>query len=225
MKTFQFTFKIVSVLSILLWSYQSEAQRPKLKKISPEKIAEKQTARQVKELDLNDEQTQKLKTINFKYAEQLQEEFQSRQENRKESFAKMKEIIEAQNEEVKAILSEKQYSNYIELRRQNLAKMRKRRTEKASERQYKRKQSIEALNLSDIQKKKLRSIKMKYAKEMKALRQQDNAQNKLEEFKRLSDEQNKDVKAILSEEQFEMYLRIKEEKLQKRKSQMRKMKN
>lgn len=225
MKTFQFTFKIVSVLSILLWSYQSEAQRPKLQKISPEKIAEKQTARQVKKLDLNDEQTQKLKTINFKYAEQLQEEFQSRQENRKESFAKMKEIIEAQNEEVKTILSKEQYRNYIELKRQNLSKLRQKQTEKRSDIQNSRHKRIETLNLSDIQKKKLRSIKMKYAKKMKALKQQDNSQNKMQEFKGLLEEQDKDVKTILSEEQFEMYLRIKEEKLQKRKSQMRKMKN
>lgn len=225
MKTFQFTFKIVSVLSILLWSYQSEAQRPKLQKVSPEKIAEKQTARQIETLDLNKEQAQKLKTINFKYAEQLQEEFQSRQENRKKSFAKMKEIIEAQNEEVKTILSKEQYRNYIELKRQNLSKLRQKQTEKRSDIQNSRHKRIETLNLSDIQKKKLRSIKMKYAKKMKALKQQDNSQNKMEEFKGLLEEQDKDVKTILSEEQFEMYLRIKEEKLQKRKSKMKKMKN
>jgi|GEM_PF-5872252 len=225
MKPMQSTFRILFIFSVLLWSCQSEAQRPKFQKLSPEQIAEKQTARQIKTLDLNKEQAQTLETINFKYAELLQAEIKSRQESRKASFAKMKDIIEAQNEEVKTILSENQYSNYIALRRQNLAKLRKRRIEKALAIQDNRKQSIEALNLSNTQKEKLKSIKTKYAKEMKALRAQDNVQGKLKEFKRLSEEQDKEVKAILSEEQFEMYLRIKKEKLQKRKSKMRKNKN
>lgn len=225
MKPMQSTFRILFIFSVLLWSCQSEAQRPKFQKLSPEQIAEKQTARQIKTLDLNKEQAQTLETINFKYAELLQAEIKSRQESRKASFAKMKDIIEAQNEEVKTILSENQYSNYIALRRQNLAKLRKRRIEKALAIQDNRKQGIEALNLSNTQKEKLKSIKTKYAKEMKALRAQDNVQGKLKEFKRLSEEQDKEVKAILSEEQFEMYLRIKKEKLQKRKSKMRKNKN
>jgi len=225
MKPMQSTFRILFIFSVLLWSCQSEAQRPKFQKLSPEQIAEKQTARQIKTLDLNKEQAQTLETINFKYAELLQAEIKSRQESRKASFAKMKDIIEAQNEEVKTILSENQYSNYIALRRQNLAKLIKRRIEKALAIQDNRKQGIEALNLSNTQKEKLKSIKTKYAKEMKALRAQDNVQGKLKEFKRLSEEQDKEVKAILSEEQFEMYLRIKKEKLQKRKSKMRKNKN
>jgi len=225
MKVLQSTFRNLFIFSVLLWSCQSEAQRPKLQNVSPEKIAKKQTDILTEKLNLTEDQAQKLKVVSINFAEQMQELKKSQQQKRRESFAQMKDIEEKHNKAVQSILTEEQYRTFIEIKRQNRAKRRQRIMETRSQTQKQRQNKLQALNLSTTQKTKLMAIKTKYAKEMKALRQQDNVQKKFEEFKRLSGEQDKEVKAILSEEQFEMYLRMKKEKLQKRKSKMRKMKN
>lgn len=222
MKALQPTIRILFVLSILLWSCQSEAQRPKLRKASAEQIAEKQTTLQAEKLELEQEQAEKLKAINLKYAKQLKAEMETQQDNRKASIARLKKINEAQNEEVKAFLSEEQFRDYVELKKQNRARLRQYNNDNRAQAFEQRKRQMQALDLSETQKTELRAIKMKYAEKMKALKEQDNSLDSKKEFKSLMEEQDKEVKAILSEEQFETYLNIKAEKLKKRRANMKK---
>jgi hypothetical protein len=205
----QSTLRLFSLVVAILWSCQLEAQRSKVINAPAEKIAEKQTTLQTEKLNLNKEQANKLQTLNLKYAEQMQAEMKSLQKNKKEFFAQLKELNEAQNKEVRAILSEEQFRNYIELKKQNRARLKERKLEGYSEIQKKKKKYADVLNLSEKQKVQLKVIKMKYAKKMKELKQ--NPQFKKGNLKDLADKRDLEVKTILSDEQFENYINLKEE--------------
>ncbi|NBC58014.1 MAG: hypothetical protein GVY05_07000 [Bacteroidetes bacterium] len=125
MKTLKLTFRLLFLISILLWSCQSEAQRPNLKDASAEDIAEMQTGYQSKQLDLTDEQTQELQSINLKYAKEL---VMFREKDPAErSFEDLKVLNQKQNQEVKAILSDEQFKRYLKLKQKTRERLRERR--------------------------------------------------------------------------------------------------
>ncbi|MGX1023049.1 hypothetical protein [Psychroflexus sp. MBR-150] len=125
MKTLKSTFHLLSIVSILLWSCQSEAQRPNLKDASAEDIAKMQTGYQSKQLDLTDEQTQELQSINLKYAKEL---VTFREKDKSErSFEELRSLNQNQNQEVKAILSDEQFKRYLKLKRKTRERLRERR--------------------------------------------------------------------------------------------------
>lgn len=135
MKTLKSSIQLLCFMSVLLWSCQSEAQRPKLKDASAEEIAMMQTKLQVKKLSLSEEQQEKLKTINLKYAHEL---VKLREKDPSErSLKDLKTIDQAQNEEVKTILSETQFENYLALKKKIRQRMRERRQNKRQDMQKK----------------------------------------------------------------------------------------
>jgi hypothetical protein len=191
----------------------------------PERIAEKQTEMQAEKLKLNEEQANKLKAINLKYAKRMQSEKKNLQNSKKESVAQMKELNTAQNEEVKAILSEEQYKNYLMLKKQNRTQMRTRLSEKIEKKQQMRQDRMEALNLSEEQKEQFQDIKLKYGEKMRAVKQKGRSEENRKEMTQLMDAMDEEVKQILSKEQFKAYLKVKSEGQEMRKSKMRRMKN
>ena len=125
MKTLKSTFRLLSLVSILFWSCQSEAQRPNLKDASAEDIAKMQTGYQSKQLDLTDEQTQELQSINLKYAKAL---VAFREKDPAErSFDDLRGLNQKQNQEVKAILSDEQFKRYLKLKQKTRERLRERR--------------------------------------------------------------------------------------------------
>lgn len=125
MKTLKSTLQIFSLLSVLLWSCQSEAQRPNLKDASAEDIAKIQTQYQGKQLNLSDKQMQQLKTINLKYAKELVA-FRE-QDPAQRSFEDLRGLNQKQNQEVKAILSDEQFQQYLALKKKTRKRLREQR--------------------------------------------------------------------------------------------------
>jgi hypothetical protein len=208
MKTLQTNLKVLAALTIMLWSCQSEAQRPKLKNASAEQIAEVQTKKQSDHLQLSTEKTEQLKAINLKYAQELKK---MREEGRlSENQQKLKELNEAQNNEVRQILSPEKFEQYQSLKKQQFQRLRKNRQQNAERMKEKQEARIERLELNDDQLEKMKSIRTKYAEEKKQLRD-ERTRETMQKLKALNDEQNKEVKAILSEEQYQEYLKMVEE--------------
>ncbi|QTY26592.1 hypothetical protein [Flavobacterium sp. CS20] len=138
MKTLKSTLQILSLFSILLWSCQSTAQRSKIRNASPEDIATKQTKYQSKRLDLSDNQTKQLKSINLKYAKEL--EAYREKDKSEHSYEEVQTLKQKQNQEVKAILSEEQYQQYIALKNENQERLKKRREKRMKKGQNNQKQ-------------------------------------------------------------------------------------
>jgi len=125
MKTLKSTLRLLSLFAILLWSCQSEAQRPNLKDASAEDIAKMQTGYQSKQLDLTDELTQELQSINLKYAKEL---VAFREKDPAErSFDDLRGLNQKQNQEVKAILSDEQFKQYLKLKQKTRERLKERR--------------------------------------------------------------------------------------------------
>lgn len=79
-------------------------------------------------------------------------------------------------------------------------------------------ESFEKLNLSEEQKPKFKEITKKYAAQMKTLKTSNKRKFvKLKEFKSIIDSKNKEMKALLSTEQYVVYEEMQKERLQKMK--------
>lgn len=144
MKTLKSTLQIFSLISILLWSCQSEAQRQNLKDASAEDIAKIQTQFQSKQLDLSENQSQQLKTINLKYAKKL---VAFREKNTTErSFDDLKSLDQNQNQEVKAILTDSQFEQYLKLKKKNRKRLRERRQNKMKKGQNRQQKEFKKQN-------------------------------------------------------------------------------
>ncbi len=78
------------------------------------------------------------------------------------------------------------------------------------------KENMAKLNLTDEQKKPFGEINRKYALKIKDLRAQNLSQaDKLKAMKDLRDQKNAEVKGILKDDQYQTYLQIQEERIQK----------
>lgn len=84
---------------------------------------------------------------------------------------------------------------------------------------------LEELDLSEDQKIKFEEISKKYARQMKSLRDSDKGRlAKYKELKSIQKNKNEEMEVLLSEEQYEVYERMQEERMQKMKER-RKNKN
>jgi len=102
--------KLYLLVLIMMTSLLSMAQP----RFNPEKRAERLSNRMRDELKLDTKTYDAVKIINLKYAKKKQEIMQSRmrEDLRRE---KMKELKLAKNAEMKAVLTKKQYENYLEM--------------------------------------------------------------------------------------------------------------
>lgn len=121
MKTTVFVRRITMALTLLLAiAIKSNAQADSLKH-SPEKRAQVQTDKMKTNLTLSDDQYKKIYDINLKYAKKRQESMQAGDDRR----AKMKEMKvsnDDKNNELKAVLSEDQFTKYQEMQKEMKAK-------------------------------------------------------------------------------------------------------
>ena len=121
-------FSLIS-LSLVFFSCagtKTVAQTPdNTQDMNLEQMAEQQTAQMAEQLKLTTKQNIEVKAINLKYAEKLQI---IRQQPRSRSKMKaFKNTIKKKNEEMKTILTRKQYADYEKILKERKDKMKKRR--------------------------------------------------------------------------------------------------
>jgi hypothetical protein len=189
---------------MLFWTCCIKAQ----KNISPEKLSDKQTAMQVKQLSLNKDQADKLKSINLKFAQKMLELRQKGQ--LKENREVLKNLTVSQNKEVEAILNDEQYQKYLSLKQQNRKRLRKIVKEKRSYAKQSQRENIAKLDLNKEQVEQMKSIKTKYTQQKRELRQ-NRGNETMQQLKSINENQDAEVKAVLSDEQFQTYLEMMKE--------------
>ncbi len=214
MEIIKVNLKLWTLISILFWSCQTEAQRPRMKDVTPEKLAEIQTQKQAKALDLDAEKTKQLNAINLKYSEKLKAlKSNGRLTDQKEE---LKAMNEAQNNEIQAILSADEFKAYKNLKNKQRTRLRASMQQKRKRLQQNRQDQMQRLNLNEEQLEQMKAIRMKYAERRRALRKERVKQTR-QELKDINDSQNKEVKAILSDTQYQEYLKIMQEQRQRMK--------
>jgi len=107
--------KRIIVMLLALVPLFAFAQKGQSKKSVDERV-EAQTERMAKDLQLSEEQKAQVTAINKKYADQAKElkaEKQAEQQVRREEA---KQIADAREEELKAVLTEAQYAQHLEMK-------------------------------------------------------------------------------------------------------------
>ncbi len=208
MKTIKNSLHFFPIFVLLLWSCQSEAQRPALKNVPAEKIAEMQTQNQVKQLNLEEQKAKQLETINLKYAKELKTlNAQGRLRDHKD---KLKALNQAQNKEVEAILSPSEFEQYKAVKQKQRKRLKTKMQENRTKMQERREEQIARLDMTEEQLAQMKEIRQKYAEQKRALRK-ERSRETLQRLKDINERQNNEVKSILSEEQYQEYLKMMEE--------------
>lgn len=110
------TAVLMFAISIVSFAQRGEGrgERP-----SPEEMAQRQTERLTKALELSEDQAQKIEAINLKYIEQAQAkraEMRGQEDVDREAVrAEREKMLEAQKAEMKTVLNETQFAEYEEL--------------------------------------------------------------------------------------------------------------
>ncbi len=97
---------------------RSAIQNPQYQRMTPEERAKAETQRMKTDLTLTDQQLAKVDTINLKYAKMrsgMRGQFQG---DREGMMAKMQEMQQQKNAELKSVLTEEQMKKYEELLQQ-----------------------------------------------------------------------------------------------------------
>lgn len=122
---------IMTLLVTLFYNCQSEAQEKQ--KFKPKKMASIQTKMQKKTIDLDENQTKQMKSINLKYAQKMQPLIQAiRASQNKEKFKNLRALNQEKNYEVAQVLSKDQYIKYLKLNKKMREKMRERRKQEVN---------------------------------------------------------------------------------------------
>jgi hypothetical protein len=223
MKTHHTTFKIILVSLVLLSGFQMNAQEKRLNELSAEELSEKQTTFFSEKLSLNEKESQQLQDINLKYAKevkQLQAEGRS-----KATREKLEKLNHDHNAEVKTLLSEEDFGEFLVLKKQmeqhRQMKMKERRIEaqynanqEKRERRQERKAFMEKMNLNEDQKQEMKAIKESYGEKFEKIRAEGRSPETRKKLEALREAQNKEVKSVLNEEQYELYMEMQEKRRQ-----------
>lgn len=154
-------------------------------------------------LDLSEEQKPKFKEISKKYALQIKT-LKTSDQSKTAKEKEFKSIIAAKNKEMKALLSAEQYNIYEETQKERLKKLEH------------LKASFEKLDLSEEQQPKFKEITKKYALQMITLKSSDQSKTtKQKKFKSIIDAKNKEMKDLLSPEQYKIYEKNQKERLER----------
>lgn len=157
--------------------------------------------------NLSNDQKQRLKGMRNQYVPQMKAIINSDISNN-DKVKDLKAMLEQRNHEMKGLLSTEQYQFYKETqnrRRQNFKNL---------------EESFEELDLIDSQKLAFIEITVKYALQMSTLRKSDQRRSvKVKEFTSIIDSKNKEMKNLLSNEQYKVY-EIRQSKTQRERLKM-----
>ncbi len=195
---------IITILLLTLFNVASYAQERQLTEEQKEQVKEQY----FEKLDLSEEQQPKFEEITKKYALQLKT-LKNSDKSKSNKEQKFKLIIDSKNKEMKAFLSAKQYKVYEETQKERLKKL----------------EYLQKLDLSEEQKPKFKEITKKYAFQMRTLKTSGKSKfAKYKEYKSIKGSKNKEMKALLSAEQFKIYKEIQKE-IQKKIKEKRRNRN
>jgi anion-transporting ArsA/GET3 family ATPase len=118
MKVKLFLLCLMCMASGIIYAQEGEGkshkgQRP-AERLTVEERAKEQADRLKKDLELTDTQYESVKEINLKYAKKAEEVFKNNEEDRSKHMECLKKNQEEQNLELKAVLTEAQYTKYEE---------------------------------------------------------------------------------------------------------------
>jgi Spy/CpxP family protein refolding chaperone len=102
------------ILTALLVVMATTAKAQQRNQGTPEERAKSQTERLVKLLELTDEQTKKVQTINLDLAKKMDEAFRNNSDDREAMRGKMQEIDTERDKKYKEILTDDQFKKYQE---------------------------------------------------------------------------------------------------------------
>ncbi|HOP43936.1 MAG TPA: hypothetical protein PLA11_10495 [Flavobacteriales bacterium] len=103
---------------------------------SPEQRAEMHTSRMQEQLKLDDVQAEKVAEINLRFAEQMEAVRAARKAEQEGMKEKARGLSDSRDTELKAVLSEEQYTRMLELREQHMKEMKERRSMRKQEREH-----------------------------------------------------------------------------------------
>lgn len=104
---------IIAALTLLIATgLQAQNKQPHQERSAQER-AKAHTERMSKDLGLNAEQTTRVEAINLKYAEQAEVLRKEREAERKEKDGRGKEVRDARDAELKAVLNSEQYEKML----------------------------------------------------------------------------------------------------------------
>jgi len=116
---------LISAVPVASLTAETEAEKIEevIDRTTPEGRAASQTQQMKKELGLNQDQIDKVREINLKYARKVQTTVDGSEEEIQE-LRQMQEIGEEKDREMKAVLSAEQFSKYLAMKEQIREKIR-----------------------------------------------------------------------------------------------------
>ena len=196
----------LSVILLCIFTSGVMGQERKLTDAQKEKL-ELRITETFERINLSNDQKQILKGMNNQYVSQMKAIRNSDISN-DDKVKDLKAMLDKRNQEIKGVLSTEQYQFYKETqnrRRQNFKNL---------------KESFEELDLIDSQKLAFTEITVKFALQMSTLRKSDQRRLvKVKEFTSIIDSKNKEMKNLLSNEQYKVY-EIRQSKTQRERLKM-----
>ena len=196
----------LSIILLCIFTSGVMGQERKLTDAQKEKL-ELRITETFERINLSNDQKQRLKGMKNQYVSQMKAIRNSDISN-DDKVKDLKAMLDKRNQEMKGELSTEQYQFYKETqnrRRQNFKNL---------------KESFEELDLIDSQKLAFTEITVKFALQMSTLRKSDQRRLvKVKEFTSIIDSKNKEMKNLLSNEQYKVY-EIRQSKTQRERLKM-----
>jgi hypothetical protein len=196
----------LSVILLCIFTSGVMGQERKFTDAQKEKL-ELRITETFERINLSNDQKQRLKGMKNQYVSQMKAIRNSDISN-DDKVKDLKAMLDKRNQEMKGVLSTEQYQFYKETqnrRRQNFKNL---------------KESFEELDLIDSQKLAFTEITVKFALQMSTLRKSDQRRLvKVKEFTSIIDSKNKEMKNLLSNEQYKVY-EIRQSKTQRERLKM-----
>ena len=187
--------------------------------IDPEKMAEKQAAHMTEKLSLDEEQAEKVKAINLKYAELAKANQEKVKAERETMRAERQKTQEAKKAELKEVLTEEQFAEMEKMHaaRAEKVKMRKegrhrgrgahnRKPMSPEDRAAKMTEKMtEKLGLSEEQARELEKLNLDFAQKRQTIMEENKERRDAnrESMQQLKEEQKAAMEKILTPEQME----------------------
>ncbi|MEO1259278.1 MAG: hypothetical protein AAFZ15_10805 [Bacteroidota bacterium] len=218
-----------ALLLLLIAVFAMHAQRAD-RQFDPEKMAEKQTAHMTEKLSLDEQQVEKVKAINLKYAEQAKVQKEQAEAERATKRAERQKIQEAKKAELKEVLTDEQFAEMEKMQaaRAEKVKMRKegrrkgqdnRKSMSPEDRAAKMTEKMtEQLGLNKDQVTELEKVNLEFAQKRQAIIEKNKEQRAAgkESMQQLKEEQKAAMEKILTPEQMKQLEEIRPEKGQHR---------
>lgn len=213
---------LVVVLAVMSFNSFAQENEPK----TPEERAEKMTEKMASEFSLDDEKSEKLNAINLKFAQKIYEVRHDQTLSKEDKKSTIKSAMDTRHEELKEVLTDEQIEQVKEKEKEHFEKRQEMVQKKRAHRKnltaedkaaLRTEKLAEELDLTDEQKEKVEALTLKVIQKVEVIRADSTmTPEKKKEFIQgnMKDFKNS-MKSILTEEQFNKFEQMAEERKQK----------